>query len=276
MRRDGTTIACGCLGFTEEIGWPTLTTRTWVLHADTLDWGSCGGLNADRPTIGTKPNTPPTADDGRLLMPPMNVIPDDARETARQVPDHLRPFASAAQVRFRVGALGAEIGTWARQVTVRTGRQPLALCILRGGVFFFSDLMLACPVSMEPAFCRCRAYRENQNGIAAESVEIRWDPPDLAGRHILVVDDICDSGRTLAALAQHLAQGGAAEIASVVCVHRLRADSMTTPRWSAFVHDGPEWFAGYGMEDASHHMNLPGLYLVQPAGGSMAGRSVIG
>ena len=196
----------------------------------------------------------------------MNPFHDDSRLSAREVPGHLVPFAPAEEVRARVSALGLEIGDWAARVAGQTGRQPLALCILRGGVFFFSDLLLACPVSVEPAFCRCRAYQENRNGVAADSVEVHLDGPPLEGRHVLVVDDICDSGRTLAAVERRLLEMGAVEVASAVCVHRHRPDGVVVPRWSAFVHDGPEWFAGYGMEDASHFMNFPGLYLVRPAG----------
>jgi hypoxanthine phosphoribosyltransferase len=193
----------------------------------------------------------------------MNPENPDSRLRARPVPPHLIPFAGADEVRRRVGVLGAEIGEWAREVTAGSGRQPLALCILRGGVFFFSDLLLACPVSVEPAFCRCRAYRQNHNGVAAEHVEIAMDAPAVEGRHVLVVDDICDSGRTLAAVAARIRELGALEVEAAVCVHRSRADGAYGPRWRAFEHDGPEWFAGYGMEDASHFMNYPGLYLLK-------------
>lgn len=194
----------------------------------------------------------------------MNLQDPDPRTSARTAPSHLVPFASAEEVRRRVARLGVEIGTWAAEVTAATGRQPLAVCLLRGGVFFFSDLLLSCPASVEPAFCRCRAYRPGENGVQADSVEMALDAPPLEGRHVLVVDDICDSGRTLAAVTRLMGEQGAAEVVAAVCVHRRRSDGFITPRWSAFDHDGPEWFAGYGMEDASHFMNYPGLYLIRP------------
>ena len=197
----------------------------------------------------------------------MNRCSRDSRLGARSVPPHLIPFATAEEVGQRVALLGEEVGCWAAQVLASSGRQPLALCLLRGGVFFFSDLLLACPATVEPAFCRCRAYRHNANGVAAAEVEIALDSPPVQGRHVLVVDDICDSGRTLAAVTSLMREQGAAEVVSAVCVHRRRADGHAVPRWSAFEHDGPEWFAGYGMEDASHFMNFPGLYLIRSNGG---------
>ncbi len=187
----------------------------------------------------------------------------DSRIGCRQIPDHWVPFASAADVRRQVNQLGLTLGDWATNARTQSGRQPLALCVLRGGVFFFSDLLLACPVTVEPAFCRCRSYEANQNGVVAQSVEVTLDDPGaIAGRHVLVVDDICDSGRTLNLLTQRLKELGAAEIEVAVCVHRIRSDSQFQPRWCAFSYDGPEWFAGYGMEDANHCMNFPGLYLL--------------
>lgn len=189
--------------------------------------------------------------------------PSEPRSAAnRSVPPHFKPFAGPEEVRRRVEMLGAEIGEWAREVTERAGRQPLALCILRGGVFFFSDLMLACPVSMEPAFCRCRAYRDNRNGLEMEHVEIHLDAPPVTGRHVLIVDDICDSGRTLESVARKLRDMGAIEIVTAVCVHRRRNDGLSSPDWMAFEYSGTEWFVGYGMEDASHYMNHPGLFLI--------------
>ncbi len=187
----------------------------------------------------------------------------DSRIACRQIPDHWIPFASAAEVRRQVNQLGMTLGPWAEAARAQSGRQALALCVLRGGVFLFSDLLMACPVTVEPAFCRCRSYEANVNGVAAATVEVGLDNPgSIAGRHVLVVDDICDSGRTLEALTRHLEELGAAEVATAVCVHRIRPDSRHQPRWSAFSHEGPEWFAGYGMEDANHCMNFPGLYLL--------------
>jgi hypoxanthine phosphoribosyltransferase len=191
--------------------------------------------------------------------------PDPRSTASRPVPAHFKPFAGPDEVRRRVEMLGLEIGEWASDIALRTGAQPLALCVLRGGVFFFSDLLLACPTSVEPAFCRCRAYRPNRNGVTLEHVEIDMDCPPVTGRHVLVVDDICDTGRTLAAVTQRLRDQGAIEVVTAVCIHRRRHDGLTGPNWSAFEHAGREWFVGYGMEDASHFMNHPGLFLITPA-----------
>ena len=123
----------------------------------------------------------------------MNTSSRDSRLGARSVPPHLIPFATAEEVRQRVAQLGEEVGCWAAEVLATSGRQPLALCLLRGGVFFFSDLLLACPATVEPAFCRCRAYRHNANGVAAaEGVGLR--DPDESGI-VPRVDETVNSGR---------------------------------------------------------------------------------
>jgi hypothetical protein len=52
------------------------------------------------------------------------------------------------------------------------------------------------------------------------------------------------------------------EIKVGVLIHRTRLDSQFHPEHAAFTYDGPEWFAGYGLEDASHYMNYPTVYRI--------------
>ena len=80
------------------------------------------------------------------------------------------------------------------------------------------------------------------------------------GRAILMIDDICDSGSTLAKLEHVFLDLGASVVNSVVLIHRLCAAPKFKPTWSGFEYQGDAWFVGYGMEDKNKYANLPAIY----------------
>lgn len=180
------------------------------------------------------------------------------------LPPHYRPYLSAGQVQSIVAHMAEAITPWARQSQEETGHQPLAICILRGAVFFFSDLLKSCPISIQPAFCSCRSYSSETNGVRLEELHADFLGADFAGRNVLLVDDICDSGRTLKLLAERVLKEGALSVKTATLIYRHRSDSLFKPDWAGVEYAGEEWFVGYGMEDKHHHMNLPGLYLIDP------------
>ncbi len=178
----------------------------------------------------------------------------------RQVPHHFDQLHDAVSLQAKVDQLARAIEPWAHQVLENTGRALLALCILRGGVFFFTDLLKSCAVSIEPAFCRARSYSSEENSSPLGTVETNFMGTDFEGRSVLLVDDICDSGSTLRHLTEELPRLGAREVRSVTLVLRHREDSVYRPDWHALTYGGDEWLVGYGMEDRNRYMNYPALY----------------
>ncbi|HTH47576.1 MAG TPA: phosphoribosyltransferase family protein [Candidatus Limnocylindria bacterium] len=177
------------------------------------------------------------------------------------LPPHLEAVYEPAAIRAQVAEVAARLDPWAARVRLQTGQHLLAVCILRGGVFFFSDLLQAMSESVEPAFCRCHAYRKGVNGDAAAELQIDFSVA-VAGRAVLLVDNICDSGRTLAEVVRLCQERGAAQVCTAVLIHRLREDSRFTPDHTAFTYPGTEWFAGYGLRDGDAAMNFPAVFRV--------------
>lgn len=182
----------------------------------------------------------------------------------RNVPDHYSEVFTAEAVQCGVDRVAAELTPWARDVLARGGQQVLALCVLRGAVFFFADLLKAIPVSVEATYCRCRGYETGVNGQMASHLQVEGLDLDLTGRDVLVVDDICDSGRTLAELTNLCRARGAASVRTAVLVHRVIPESLHTPDHAAFRYEGREWFTGYGMDDRSWRTNYPSVYVLRP------------
>lgn len=186
--------------------------------------------------------------------------------TVSLVPDHLELLYSHVQIASRIQELATEIDLWATEAQTQTGQDLLVVCILRGGAFFFSELALAVTPSIEPAFCRASSYAKGRNDAPQRDLSFNFGDLAVAGRNVVLVDAICDSGRTFAAMAARATGGRARSVRTVACVHRVRADSVHTPTLSAFIYDGPEWLAGYGMRDQNQGMNWPAIYRVKKSG----------
>ncbi|MFP4281073.1 MAG: phosphoribosyltransferase [Opitutales bacterium] len=178
----------------------------------------------------------------------------------REIPSNFEQLHDAEALQGHVECLARPIEQWAAGILAETGRPVLALCILRGAVHFFSDLVKACRVSIEPAFCRTWSYSSEEN---AQLGTIRTDflGSDFTGRDVLLVDDICDTGHTLRHLVESLTgEHGARSVKSTTLIYRERPDSVFRPDWHALAYSGGEWLVGYGMEDRNRYMNYPALY----------------
>lgn len=180
------------------------------------------------------------------------------------VPERFTPLYSPAAIREAVAAVGRDITGWARELWAESGKDVVAVPVLRGGIIFFGDLVRAVHHSMEVAPGRAWGYEVGVNGIQSNRLRLDIDSIPAEGRSVLLVDDICDSGRTLAAMSERLLERGATEVRSAVLIRRLVSEPQYVPTWSAFDYGGDEWFVGYGMEDGERWRNLPGVYIIRP------------
>lgn len=182
------------------------------------------------------------------------------------IPENFRLQYGVELLAQRVRETGTEITTWAREVRNNSGQDVLAIPVLRGGIFFFSDLVRSVAASIEIAPVRTVGYDSTTNGVATDSVSIIADSLNVKGRSVLLVDDICDSGRTFAALDILLRKNGATEVRTAVLIKRIFEHKTFDPSWVGFEYRGPEWFVGYGMDDAERWRNLPAVYTIHPHG----------
>lgn len=130
------------------------------------------------------------------------------------------------------------------------------LCVLNGALMFTGDLIrrLSFPVRLDAV--RVTRYHETTAGS-----HLRWHAKpesDVAGKRILLVDDIFDEGETLAELARYLEGQGATDIVSVVLVEKIH-DRKTTDFRPDFVGlECPDAYVfGYGMDFEGRFRNLP-------------------
>src|SRR5678815_2104856 len=112
-------------------------------------------------------------------------------------PEIERVLVSGERIAARVREMGSQIAADLQRDCAKTGADEIVLVpILTGSVVFVADLIRHMPLKLRLGVVAVSSYpgRSMQSKGAAIRGEI---PPDLAGKHVLVVDDILDSGRTL-------------------------------------------------------------------------------
>lgn len=127
--------------------------------------------------------------------------------------DILKVLFSQEDIARRVAEMGAEL-------TERfQGKKPLFLGVLKGCFVFMSDLIRSCPLKSDLEFIAVSSY-----GNATSSsgrVQITHDvQQDITGRDLIIVEDILDSGNTLAFLKDYLLTKGAASITIVTLLDK--------------------------------------------------------
>jgi hypoxanthine phosphoribosyltransferase len=159
-------------------------------------------------------------------------------------------LVQADELAHRVRELGAEISR------DYGGRNPLLIGVLKGAVFFLSDLMREIEIPCEVDFMAVASYGSATDASGVVRILKDLDRP-VAERHVLIVEDIVDSGLTLQYLLRNL---GARDPASLeVCAlltkpARRKVDLPT--RYVGF--EIPDRFAiGYGLDLGERYRNLP-------------------
>jgi len=165
---------------------------------------------------------------------------------------------SAAQIAARVTAL-------ADVIAQSLGPEPMVVAVLKGSFVFTADLLRALHhhgAHPQVEFLTLASY-----GAGTESrgrIDILRDiTDDVAGRDVLLVDDILESGRTLAFARDHLQGRGARKVWLCVLLHKpgkLKAE--VTADFVGF--ETPNLFVvGYGLDYAHHYRELPYIGLLR-------------
>ncbi len=178
------------------------------------------------------------------------------------IPANYRLTYSSQAIAERVSSIGQELTEWARTVREKSGADVLGMPILRGGIFFFADLVRAVEASIDVAHVRVEAY-DSQVNTAKPQLDIHSTGFNPAGRSLLLIDDICDTGRTLESLSAYFMAQGADEVRTAVLIKRDLPHESFNPDYVGFSHKGEEWFVGYGMDDMRRFRNLPSIYVIE-------------
>jgi hypoxanthine phosphoribosyltransferase len=136
------------------------------------------------------------------------------------------------------------------------GTRPVLICVLKGAVFFIADLTRRLPFDVEVEFMAVSSY--GQSSESSGVVRILKDlDTDIEGRHVLIVEDIIDSGLTLQYLTQSLKTRNPASLEIVTLLSKpARRTSDLKCRYTGFEIPN-EFVVGYGLDYAEKYRNLP-------------------
>ena len=153
------------------------------------------------------------------------------------------------QIAARVSELGRTVTEWYRD-------RPLTVIgVLHGSVVMVADLMREIATPHQIAFVRASSYRgeTTTGGELSISLDLL---PDVRGREVLLVDDICDTGRTLSALSKAVLDHGAASLRTAVLLWKPdRSQTPIVPDLHAFRI--PDVFVvGYGLDYNGNYRHL--------------------
>jgi hypoxanthine phosphoribosyltransferase len=143
------------------------------------------------------------------------------------------------------------------------GKDLLLICVLKGGVMFLVDLMRALTIPHDVDFMATSSYGASTESSGVVRIMKDLDNP-IHGRHVLIVDDIIDSGRTIDYLTRILHERGPASLR--ICTLLNKPDRREVEVSLDYIgFDIPnEFVIGYGMDFAEKYRNLPFIGVLKP------------
>ncbi len=172
-------------------------------------------------------------------------------------------LASLLITREEIAEKVAEMG---RRITGDyQGKTPVMICILKGSVIFYADLVRAVNLPVRMDFMQVSSY----GGATRSSGSIRLLKDldlDVCGQDVLLVEDIVDSGHTLSRLVAMMRERGAESVRVVTLLDKPARREVPDLRVDYHCFDIPDAFVvGYGLDFDQRYRNLPDIGVLKPS-----------
>jgi hypoxanthine phosphoribosyltransferase len=175
------------------------------------------------------------------------------------VPADVLAAREAAECLFDGPAVERAVDRLAIRLTLALAEtHPVIVCVLNGGLPLTAELMLRFHFPLELTYVHATRYRDAMRGA-----QIEWRAqPDMsvAGRHVLVVDDVLDEGHTLAAVVERFVGTGARSVRTAVLVDKAIGRPRPVAVDDAALTCPDRFLFGHGMDYRGHWRNLAGIY----------------
>lgn len=163
---------------------------------------------------------------------------------------------SAEDIQRRVAEIAAEINA------EYAGKDLVVVCVLKGGFMFFSDLVKQITVDPRLDFVRLASYGKGTESSRAinftKDIEI-----SLKGAHVLVVEDVVDTGHTMDFLARQLGARGAESFRIAALIDKIeRREVPVKVDYAGFRLDSG-FIVGYGLDYAEYGRETPAVYIAE-------------
>ncbi|HNQ23884.1 MAG TPA: hypoxanthine phosphoribosyltransferase [Phycisphaerae bacterium] len=170
-----------------------------------------------------------------------------------------RVLITEAQIAARIRELAGEIGT----AYPEPADGIVIVPVLSGSVFFLVDLVRLLPMKMRIGMVAVSSYPgEATRSQGAKLVSGRF--PDVRDRHVLLVDDILDSGGTLRLVRSVMERAGARSIKTAVLLRKVSRAPVDVPADFVGFDIEDRFVVGYGLDYNDYYRNLPYIAVLRP------------
>ena len=157
---------------------------------------------------------------------------------------------SREQIDRRVTELAKEISA------EFAGSELIALCVLKGAMFFCADLVREMDLDVHLDFIQISSYG-NQKYSSGVVTILKEPQLDMRGRSVLIVEDIIDSGLSIREVNNYIESRGAAKVKTAAFLDKPAARKVDfKPDFVGFSID-PQFVIGYGLDFAEKYRNIP-------------------
>lgn len=173
-------------------------------------------------------------------------------------PDIAEVLISEQEIQDKIRELAAQIDA------DHAGHELVLVAVLKGAIMVMADLSraLTLPVSLEFMAVSSYGAATSSSGVVRIIKDL---DRDITGMHVLVVEDIVDSGLTLSWLVRNLSARGPASIDVCTLLRKPEGAKVNVPVRYVGFDLGPEFVVGYGLDFAERYRSLPYVGLLDPS-----------
>lgn len=163
------------------------------------------------------------------------------------------------RVLYSAAEIDASLDCMAREIVARLGDEEpvMVLALLNGALWFAADLLRKLPRNYILETARVSSYGDGFES----SGQLNWKSPipDVAGKRVLILDDVLDTGLTLSTVRDVFLAHGALTVLSAVAVDKCPCRKLDYEADFVGLHAGDHYLLGYGLDAAGMDRNLPDI-----------------
>ena len=174
------------------------------------------------------------------------------------------PEQDIERILFTEKTIAARVEQLAGELTAKYGdKRPVLVCVLKGAAFFYIDLCrcMNCPIDMD--FIAVSSYGLNDKSTGVVRL-IKDLDNNITGRHVIIVEDIIDSGLTMKYLKELFTARKPASVTTISFLDKAGSHPSEYKTDLCGFEIGGEFVVGYGLDYANYYRNLPYIGVLRP------------
>ncbi len=164
-----------------------------------------------------------------------------------------------SRVLYTAAEIDAALDGMAGEIVARMGRDETVICLalMNGALWFAADLLRKLPRNYVLETARVSSYGDGFE--SSGRLEWKTPMPEVAGKAVLVLDDVLDTGLTLSSVRESLLSSGATAVLSAVAVDKRECRRVDFEADFVGLLAGDAYLLGYGLDAAGFDRNLPDI-----------------